>query len=85
MAPVDTFLSNVENSILNPIITLLALGAFLLFIWGVVEFIRSNAEGGENKEDGKKHMLWGIIGLGIIFGARAIIAIIADTAISVFR
>ena len=34
-----TFLTKVEVALINPIITLLALGGFVLFVYGVVEFI----------------------------------------------
>lgn len=80
MNEVSDFLIRIEQAILNPIITLISLAAFLYFIWGVVQFIQAGATGGEMKEDGKRHMLWGIIGLAIIFGARAILAIIARSA-----
>jgi uncharacterized membrane protein YidH (DUF202 family) len=74
----DTFILSVQQNILTPVMTLLALGAFVLFVFGVVNFIR-NAESDEKRSEGQKHMLWGIIGLVIIFGANAIIALIANT------
>ncbi len=73
------FIYNVQQQIINPLITLIALAAFLYFLWGLAMFIRAGTEGGTMKEEGKKHMLWGIIGLAIIFGARAILALIART------
>jgi TRAP-type C4-dicarboxylate transport system permease small subunit len=72
------FLVKVENAILNPIITLLTLGAFVIFIWGVVQFIQG-AGNEEKRTTGQQHMIWGFIGLVIIFGARAIIQILANT------
>lgn len=61
-----------------PIITLLSLGAFIIFIWGIVEFIAS-AEDEEKRRTGQQHMIWGLIGLVIIFGANAIVALIKAT------
>lgn len=78
MTPFRAFLIKVENAIINPIITLLALGAFVLFLYGVVEFI-ANAGNDEKRAQGQRHMIWGFIGLTIIFGAKAIIAISAST------
>lgn len=75
----DEFFAGVYREIVNPLITVLALAAFLLFVWGVVQFLRESAMGGENKEEGKKHMVWGIVGLVIIFGAKAIINILQAT------
>ena len=78
MPVLQNFIASVEREIIGPIITLIALAAFLLFIWGVVEFIR-NAGDPEKRSDGQRHMFWGIIGLAIIFGANALINIIGAT------
>lgn len=74
-APLNSFLSLIETQILVPIITLLALGAFVIFIWGVIEYIR-NAANDEKRKEGQSHILWGLVGLVIIFGTTAIIAVI---------
>lgn len=75
---ISSFILGLEREILAPLVTLLALGAFVLFIWGVVNMIR-NGENEEKRSDGQKHMIWGIIGLVIIFGANAIIKILTST------
>ena len=55
----DKFLGKVTDAILDPAIKLLFALAFIMFFWGVVEFLmKANSEG--NQEDGKRHMLWGI-------------------------
>lgn len=79
MSPVSGFLYSLQQQIINPLITLVALAAFLYFLWGLVVFIRAGALGGKDKEDGKRHMLWAVIGLAIIFGARAILALMVDS------
>ncbi len=68
----QTFFDNVKANIVNPIITLIALAAFVVFVWGVVDFIRS-ADDAEKRSTGQQHMIWGIVGLVIIFGAYGII------------
>lgn len=78
MSPFQTFILKVQDAILTPIITLLALGAFVMFIWGVVQFIIS-ADDETKRHTGQQHMLWGIIGLVIIFGANAIVSLIRAT------
>ena len=78
MNAVETFFGKVKTEILNPIITLIGLAAFVLFVWGVVEFIR-NADDPEARKKGQQHMLWGIIGFVIIFGTESIIAILKAT------
>ncbi|KND47232.1 MAG: hypothetical protein AB199_02265 [Parcubacteria bacterium C7867-004] len=72
------FVTKVQDAILTPIITLLALAAFVLFIWGVVQMLAS-AEDQEKRRTGQQHMIWGIIGLVIIFGTNAIISLIRAT------
>lgn len=72
------FLVKIQDAILTPIITLLSLGAFVIFVWGVVEFIASS-ENEEKRTKGQQHMIWGIIGLVIIFGANAIVSLIKAT------
>lgn len=74
----QTFWNNIVTNILNPIIELLVAGAFVVFIWGVVDFIRS-ADDAEKRSTGQQHMIWGIVGLVIIFGANAIVNIIKAT------
>jgi succinate dehydrogenase/fumarate reductase cytochrome b subunit len=71
----SNFLNALNTHVLVPIMTLLALAAFAYFIYGVVMYIR-DAGDPEKRKTGNKHLLWGIIGLVIIFGANAIIAIL---------
>lgn len=71
----DKVVETLKTKILNPIETLLIVLATLFFLWGVVEFI-----GGASNEDkrtiGKRHMIWGILGLVIILSARGIINVL---------
>jgi hypothetical protein len=82
-AALNNFINLVQTQILNPIIILLTFGAFVLFIWGVVEYIR-NADNLEKRSQGQQHIFWGIIGLCIIFGAQALIAFIKAVATEIF-
>lgn len=78
MEALDTFLGKVTDAIIDPILTLITLAAFVVFVWGVVEFIQG-AGNEEKRKVGQQHMIWGIIGLVIIFGAHAIIAVMASS------
>lgn len=73
----EQFIHNFSQMILAPAATLIALLAFALFVWGVVQFI-GNAENQEKRATGQKHMIWGIIGLAILFGANAIVNLIGS-------
>ena len=44
MSVLNAFLAKVVTQIINPIILLLAAGAFVVFLWGVFEFIRQAGE-----------------------------------------
>lgn len=78
MQVLDQFLGKVVVEIVNPIILLLSAAAFVLFIWGVFEFILH--AGDETKRaEGKKAIMWGLVGLIIIFGAFGIINIALGT------
>ena len=78
MAELTTFLGKVVVQIVNPLILLLAAAAFVLFVWGVFEFIRK-ADDETGRKEGKSAILWGIIGLVIIFGAYGIINVALKT------
>jgi len=71
----NAFIGKVEKAIIDPLITVVALAAFILFVYGVVEFIR-NADNDEKRKTGQQHILWGIVGLAILFGAKTIVSIL---------
>ena len=61
------------NLIINPLIALVFTAGLLVFFWGVIEFLISvNAGGASSKEDGKKHMLWGVIGMFVMVASYAL-------------
>ena len=77
-ASVDSFISKVNEIILNPLVVFLFALALMFFLYGVFEFL-SNPENDEKKTKGKSHMLWGIIGLTIMMGVWFILGIIMNT------
>ncbi|MEO6536293.1 MAG: hypothetical protein ABIT47_01240 [Candidatus Paceibacterota bacterium] len=74
-SPFNTFVTNVEKAIIDPLITVIALAAFILFIYGIFEFIRG-ADNDEKRKLGQQHIIWGLIGLTIMFGAKTIVSIL---------
>jgi phosphotransferase system glucose/maltose/N-acetylglucosamine-specific IIC component len=78
MDTAEGFVSRVVEIIVNPIILLLFVLGMALFLWGAVEFLL-NASSETGKDTGKKHMLWGVIGMFIMASARGIIALIENT------
>ena len=78
MAVLNTFLGKVIVQIINPIILLLAASAFVVFLWGVFQFIVHGGDEGK-REEGRSAIFWGLIGLVIIFGAYGIINVALGT------
>ena len=74
----NDFLGKVVTEIVNPLILLLVGAAFVVFIWGAFVFIK---EAGNETEriKGRNGILWGLVGLVIIFGAYGIINIALST------
>ncbi len=73
----DSFIATVSREIIDPIIAVLTLVAVIYFVWGVVMFIK-NSDNEEKRQQGQRHMIWGIIGLAIMFGAFAIVGILKN-------
>lgn len=65
----------IGEEILNPLIGLLFALALVYFIYGIVVFI-ANADNETEREKGKQHILYSVIGLVIMVGAWGIIELI---------
>ncbi len=77
-ATVDDLLIKLNVKIFNPIIEFAFIVAFVVFIWGVMEYIRG-ANNEEKRKHGRDHMLWGVIGFVIMFGVFGIISLLLRT------
>ncbi|MDQ3075719.1 MAG: pilin [bacterium] len=75
---VDDFIQSVNGKILNPVITLLFAVAVVVFLWGVSQMIL-NADNDEAKTVGKSHILWGVIGMTIMFSVWGILNLVLRT------
>lgn len=73
-----SFVDKFNEIILFPTIALLSAVALLVFLWGVAEYFM-NATSDQGREQGVKHITWGIIGLVIMLSAFAILKIAAGT------
>ena len=73
------FAGCLSEVIINPILALIFAAGLLVFIWGIVEFMWGLSTEAGKKEEGKQHMLWGLIGMFIMVAAYALIKIIAAT------
>jgi len=71
-------LTNIVNNIVNPFIYLMITAAVVLFLWGVLDFIR-NADSSEERKKGQMRMLYGVVGLFIMMAANGIVNLIIGT------
>ena len=69
-------ISNIKGYILNPIIGFMFAVAVVMFIYGIVEYIWS-ADNEEKVEVGKKHMIWGIVGMFVMIGVYGILNVLS--------
>ena len=72
------FVDTLNRVILFPFIYLLMSVAFLVFLWGCAQYV-FNANNDSEREKGKKHIMWGLIGLLIMVSAWSILGIVAGT------
>jgi|SRR3989338_3028078 len=75
---IDQLICKANYLILNPLIYFLGAVAFAYFLYGLVKFI-ANSENDEKREEGKNHMLYGIIGLAIIIAVFGIMRLIMNS------
>lgn len=69
----------VVSEIINPLMLLVFAVGLLIFVVGVVEFLWGLNRENEARERGKKHMLWGIVGMFIMTVAYSIVWLIINT------
>lgn len=75
---VPEIVTKVSTVVLDPIIALLFGVAIIVFWWGVAEYFWQSDSSAARKI-ATQHMIWGVLGMFIMFAAFAIIRIIANT------
>src|SRR5438067_8602347 len=70
----------IVEEIIRPLIFFLFALALLYFIWGVVRFISGLSKGSQDGiKNGRKHLIWGILGLAVMISAFGIMNFIFNT------
>jgi len=69
---VDSFVTKLTDEILNPIALVLFGLAFIYFFWGIIKFIQ-NADNPTEREVGKQSMVWGVVGMFVMFGVYGLL------------
>ncbi len=72
------FLDKLSRIIINPLIILVFSVAFIMFIWGIVQFINSETSE-KDRSDGKNKIVWGLVGMFIMFSAYGIVHLIVTS------
>lgn len=65
-------MQKITANILQPITEILFAIAIGYFLYGVMKFVM-NQDNDEAQEEGKMHMLWGVIGIAIMFSVYGIL------------
>jgi hypothetical protein len=76
-ATLECIIQRINTNIINPGIMLLLAVAVVIFIWGVVSFFQ-NIDNAEERAQGIRHMIYGIIGIVIMVSVKGIIVIIKN-------
>lgn len=70
-------LTKITSGIIEPFLGFLGAIAGMFFIWGLIDYIRG-AENEDKRTTGKRHVVWGVIGLFIMVCVWGIIQIIEN-------
>lgn len=75
---VNTIVPKIVANIVIPILELVFFLAVFLFIWGLLGFFM-NGEDTTKREEGRQHILWGVIGMTIMVSVYGIIRFVASS------
>jgi len=71
-------LKKIEKAIIDPVILLLFAVALVIFFMGIIKFI-NNVDNVVAREEGKRGMIYGVVGMVIMVSVYAILGIISAT------
>ncbi len=77
VSPIVTFVGKINRLILNPLITLMFAAALVYFLYGVLKYFLSGGE--VDRKNGQDAIMWGLIGMFIMFSVMGIIKLIQST------
>ena len=79
MTSVQTLANALTTYVILPIWSLLIGAGLVIFLWGIVEFLIGLNGYNDKKEDGKRHMFWGLVGMFVMVAAYAFVVLIGNT------
>lgn len=75
---IKTLMGKIMDNIISPIVGVMFLLAFVLFVYGIFGMI-SSSDDSDKRNSGKRSILWGVIGMVIMLSVFGIIRLIAAT------
>lgn len=75
---VVTLMGHIGLQILNPLIEILFAAALIIFLFGVLNYVRGAGDD-RARGDGTRQMLWGLVGMFVMMAAFAIVTLIQGT------
>lgn len=75
---IKCIIDKLKTQVITPLISLLFVVAMLVFVWGLIMYVVGSSGDKTKLEQGKRLMLWGIIGLFIMSSAWAIVSILCN-------
>ena len=85
LAPVLILAQGIEEDVITPLrkivdllVPLLMVAAFVVFLWGIIKFITSGGDE-EKKKAGKSLIIYGLIGLFVMVAVWGIIKLVQGT------
>ena len=74
----DQALLKINYYIVNPIIRILFALAFIIFVWGIIEYTLKK-DSADAKIKGRDHIMWGLVGLAIMTSVFYILKVLTAT------
>ncbi|MBP6869017.1 MAG: hypothetical protein KBC16_02810 [Candidatus Pacebacteria bacterium] len=74
-----SFVQSILDVIDSVVIPVIFAVAFLVFIWGVYRYFIAGAAQEEKRDEGKKFVLWGIIGFVVMISVWGIVNLLVTT------
>lgn len=78
MNAVNTLVSKIVDVIILPLVGLVFAVAVVVFIWGVVSMM-INSDDPAKHEQGRNHVIWGVVGIAVMISVFGIIRFVAQT------
>ncbi len=74
----DSISDQLANNILTPLIGLASMVAFVYFLFGIARFFVTKDQNDDARIKLRTHLMWGFLGLFIIFSIGGIISVISS-------